>query len=55
MNYQIKPNAFEGTFAFLPSHRPTKKSKEPTSQSTVNRNDAAKMNKNLTKRKTTKR
>ena len=28
MNYQIKPNAFAGTFAFLPSHRPTQKNQK---------------------------
>ncbi len=28
MNYQIEPNAFAGTFAFLPSHKPTQKNQK---------------------------
>jgi len=28
MNYQINPNAFAGTFAFLPSHKPTQKNQK---------------------------
>ena len=28
MTYEIKPNAFAGTFDFLPSHRPTQKNQK---------------------------
>jgi hypothetical protein len=28
MNYKINPNAFAGTFAFLPSHKPTQKNQK---------------------------
>ena len=28
MNYQMNPNAFAGTFAFLPSHKPTQKNQK---------------------------
>jgi len=43
MNYQIKANAFACTFAFLPTQKPTQKSKVPASKSTVMKNDAAKI------------